>query len=641
MAELQRDATFDEVVSVPVHTPFATENREMLGRTLVHLLDEASELNPNPRAFNQLRGGRWESLSTDEFRIGAQEFGLGLEPLGLERGEHVAFFTESDISFCLPDMACLLAGLVTVPIYLTHAPDNIHYILKAARAKALVVTDAQLYARIEGLLDGTQIHTVIFMEGEPPAAREGLQFHTAAQVRELGAQRIAFEPGAAQGLRDRLDAQDLATIIYTSGTTGTPKGVMLTHENISSNAIASFSALEGFERGAQEVVLSFLPLTHIFARTLQYGMMWYGNSVYYTDPDSLSEHFREVRPTLIASVPRVLERAYERILQRGEELTGAKRALFDWSVALAGRFDVENRPRGANALQYRVADRLVYSKWREALGGRLRFVIVGAAALRPELVNIFGAAGVNVLQGYGLTETSPVICFNRAHSNRPGTVGLPIDGVEVKVGEQGEILTRGPHVMRGYYEMEGETAKAMKDGWFHTGDVGSIDGDGYITLTGRLKNLFKLSTGKYVMPQGLEGKLEASTLIDYALVVGEGEKYCSALLFLNPEEVQKRSGGGPLRDELETGELGELVRSAVAAANEGEPQWSTVKRVAVTTANFTIENGYLTPTLKVRRKNVLDDYGYLAEAIYKGTPLESSDECLLDVSVPREAAIRA
>ncbi len=530
------------IYTAPEHTGHA-----VLGRTLPSLLDEACHNNPNARAFNQLHEGVWQPLSTDDFRTQAEALALGLTELGLKKGERVAFYTHSDLSFCLLDMACLIAGLVSVPIYLTHTPEAIHFILDETQAKALAVSDAALLADVKPLLNEVKSVTslLIYESEEGDAAVLERPLLTYAEVQGRGEEVRRNKSDAVKKLRATLQPDDLATVIYTSGTTGTPKGVMLSHENLSSNAVAAFSGIHELRRG-EEVALSFLPLTHVFARTLQYGYMAWGVAVYFTTPDRVGEHLRDVEPTVFSTVPRVLEKVYERILTAGSALSGTKKRLFDWALELARRYRVGKAPSQLYALQLRAADRLVLTKWRAALGGEMRLVIVGGAALRPELVHLFGAVGVNVLQGYGLTETSPIIAYNRPETNRAGTVGQVLAGVEVKLSDTGEILTRGPHIMKGYYNNPEETNKAIdEEGWFHTGDLGEMSEDGFLRITGRVKNLFKLSTGKYVMPQPLEALLETDDLIETALVVGEGEKYTAALLFLSQDQLKsfaKRSG---------------------------------------------------------------------------------------------------
>jgi long-chain acyl-CoA synthetase len=387
----------------PIYGAPAGSGEVVLGRTLPSLLREAAEKNPNPRALNQRSSSGWSPLSTHEFLRRSEDLALGLRSRGLDRGDRVALFTHSDTSFCLADMACLMAGLVDVPIYLTHTQAAIEYVLNEAEAKTLVVSDRALLTDLEGLIERIPSLSllVVFEADDPlPSSLAGIDV-TSFSLLELEGSAVREEhPGRLEEFEGAIDAEDVATIIYTSGTTGLPKGVMLTHENISSNVIAAMTGLPSFEHGESETALSFLPLTHIFARTLQYAFMWYGTSVYFSDPDSLRDHMKEVHPTFFAAVPRVIEKAFERILAAGQALTGLKKPLFDWSLGLARQFDIEAEATALSAFKRSLADRLVFSKWREALGGRIRTIIVGGAAIRPELVNVFAAAGIEILQGY-------------------------------------------------------------------------------------------------------------------------------------------------------------------------------------------------------------------------------------------------
>lgn len=604
----------------PVHTAPPQAGRVLLGRTLPSLLDEACKNNPNPRAFNQRTHAGWQALATDTFRDQAEALALSFAELGLERGDRVAFYTQSDLSFCLPDMACLIMGAVGVPLYLTHGDSAIRFILGETQAKLMVVSDPALLREIAPQLRAAKIRSVLLSDpfadpsGELPELARSypeLTLHTLRTLVGRGRARRQDDPGALERLRDAVQADDLATIIYTSGTTGTPKGVMLTQENISSNALAAFSGLPGLKRGG-ETVLSFLPLTHTFARTLHYGYVAWGSAVYFSTPEAVREDLREVQPTTLATVPRVLERVFEGILKAGGELSGVKKSLFDWSLSLAQRFDPERGETHLYSTQRRAADKLIFAKWREALGKRLRLIIVGGAALRPELVRVFGAAGMDVLQGYGLTETSPIISYNRPGQNRPGTVGQLLAGAEVKLSPQGEILTRGPHVMKGYFNNPEETEKVRdKDGWLYTGDLGEMSDDGFLKVTGRLKNIFKLSTGKYVTPQPLEARLEESPHIEHALVVGEGEKYTAALLFLHPDFLHSGAKPGGLEEEL---------KKHLREANREMPEWSQVKRALVLQEILSIGNDLLTPTLKVKRPKVLAKYQRSIAALFGHEP---------------------
>lgn len=594
----------------------------VLGRTLPSLLDEACDVRNNERALNQQTTSGWQALSTRAFRDQAEALALGLVGLGLQRGDRIALYTHSDTSFCLADMACLLAGLVDVPIYLTHAEAAVRHILSETKARVLVVSDHALLNDISPALDvAEELETIILAEApaDLPGMHEGRSLTSFAALMAQGKAAHADAKATIEELKAHIEPDDLATIIYTSGTTGTPKGVMLSHQNISSNALGAFSGMGDAYRNGEEVALSFLPLTHIFARTLHYGYLFYGTAVYFSHPDHIREHFGEVQPTIFATVPRVLEKAYERILARGGELHGLKKQIFDWSLELARRYDVSKEPTGLFAAQLALADKLVLSKWRDALGGRIRMVIVGGAALRGELVNLFGAAKVKVLQGYGLTETSPVISYNRPQHNRAGTVGTALPGVEVNIAEDGEILSRGPHIMQGYYQNEAATHEAInEDGWFHTGDSGEMAADGFLVVTGRLKNNFKLSTGKYVTPQPLEQALEASALIEQAMVVGEGEKYCAALIFLSQEQLTSSFGYTPetVKQTLEDPGLQQKLRDTIEAANKELPHWSRVKRATLIVGELSTDNELLTPTLKLRRRQVKERYADYLETMY-------------------------
>jgi len=599
-----------------------------LGRTLPSLFEEAVERRPNPRAFNgrvSITPGKpggpglpWRTHSNADFLRRAQALAAGLRAMGLARGDRVALFVHSDLSFALADMACLIGGLVDVPVYLTHTHEAMRYIVEQSGSAAVLASDEALLAemlRVTAGLDG--IKFLALAHGEVPTSGAAGRLVTGFDaIVARGEAELAREPELLARFAAEIHPRDVATLIYTSGTTGAPKGVMLSHENLTSNAIGALSDLSTYREGDAETVLSFLPLTHIFGRTLLYASVYFGSSVYFGTTDSVREDLLEVKPTFMAAVPRVLEKSWERMEAVGTTLTGVKKGLYRRALELAGRYDVAHPPTGLVAAERAVLDGLVYSKWREALGGNLRTIIVGGAALRAELVNRLGAAHIVVLQGYGLTETSPVICFNRPERNRPGTVGEAIPGVEMAISDEDEILTRGPHVMLGYYGHPDETAKVMdKDGWFHTGDLGKIDDAGFLSITGRLKSIFKLSTGKYVMPDPIVERLEADPLIATAIVVGSGEKYCTALLFLDHEGLSARYGAADAGVLARPGLAAEL-REIVRQANEGMPDWSSVKRAAALVKVLTMAEGSVTPKLSIRRDKVVADNAAVLRALY-------------------------
>jgi len=612
----------------PIHTAPPDAGPVALGKTLPELLYEACATYDNPRALNQPTGDGWTPCSLDQFRVRAEETALGLRDLGLERGEKVALLLESDVPFCVVDMGCLLAGLIDVPLYLSSSADQMTYVAEHSEARALAVANPKrLDQAADFLPDLPEIETIILCEtgsGDRPDLPDRVDLVTLDEVRARGREAAPDREDAIRDLREQIDPEDLATIIYTSGTTGRPKGVMLSHQNISSNAINSVGEIDDFENGPDgEVVISFLPMTHVFARMLQYAFMARGVCIYFTHPDDLVEALPKVRPTTFASVPRVLEKVYAGIRKKILGMEGPQKWIGEWALDLAVEYEIGTDPSAFYEAKRAVADRLVFRKWRDALGGRVKWIVVGGAALQPDLANTLAAADITTLQGYGLTETSPVITYTRPQRNRPGTVGEPLPGVEACIADDGEILTRGPHVMKGYYKRPEKTDEVLtEDGWFHTGDIGEFDEDGFLKITDRKKDLFKLSTGKYVMPQPIENQLGSQPPVDKAVVVGNDRKFCAALIF--PEEDQVRAeakardldSDTSLEDLLAIPAVIDAFRELVVEANRGLDHWATVKRFALVPDELTIESGLLTPTLKVKRSEVQSTYAKEIEALY-------------------------
>jgi len=520
----------------------------------------------------------------------------------------------------------------SVPVYLSTSPEQMTYVIDHAEARALVVADMErLEVAAEIVPDLPRVETVILCNedgSDRPELPNRVNVLTLEDVRERGRTSVEDVSRAIEDLRSQIQPDDLATLIYTSGTTGQPKGVMLTHENISSNAMTSVQELEEFEDGADgEVIISFLPLTHVFARSLHYAFMARGVSVYFTSPDDLVSALPKVQPTAFASVPRVLEKVYAGIQKKITEMEGLQKTIGSWALGVARQYRLGEQTGLLYDLQKSLADSLVFSKWRQALGGRVKYIVVGGAALQADLANTLAAADITTLQGYGLTETSPVIAYSRPSRNKPGTVGEPLPGVEVRLADDGEILTRGPHVMKGYYKAPDKTdAVLTEDGWFHTGDIGEFDEDGYLKITDRKKDLFKLSTGKYVMPQPIENRLGSEPLVDKAVVVGNSQKFCAALIFPSEDQVRSKAGilgldeTQPVEDLLDEPEIIELFQSLVDKANEGMDHWSTVKRFALIPDELTIESGLLTPTLKIKRPKIREAYEDEIDALYDEEP---------------------
>ena len=617
-------------MSTPVYTAPSDAGPCVRGKTLPELLYEATDAYENPRALNQPTEDGWSPMSLDRFRERAEETALGFHELGLERGAKVALLMGSDVHYCVVDMGCLIGGFIDVPLYLSSAPDQMQYVAEHAEAEALVVsTPKRLGQAAEILPELPRIETVVLCDPEAgtdevPELPDRVQLKTLDDVQEAGRRSVEDQAAAIAELRGQIDAGDLATIIYTSGTTGQPKGVMLSHENISSNAIASVGEIDDFETGPEgEVVISFLPLTHVFARMLQYAYMYYGVSVYFVHPDDLVEALPTVRPTVFASVPRVLEKVYGGIKKKIMAMEGVQKSIGEWGLRVAQAYDMTKPGSLLYRAKHSIADRLVFQKWRDALGGRVKYIVVGGAALQPDLANVLAAADITALQGYGLTETSPVITYTRPWRNKPGTVGEPLPGVEVCIADDGEILTRGPHVMQGYYKAPEKTDAVIEDdGWFHTGDIGEFDEDGFLKITDRKKDLFKLSTGKYVMPQPIENRMGSNPLVDNAIVVGSDRKFCTALVFPTLDQVRAQADEFGLNAEqaiddlLAEPDIVDAFRAIVQGANEGMDHWSTVNRFALIPDELTVDSELLTPTLKIRRPKIHKAYADEIEALY-------------------------
>lgn len=610
-----------------VHIAPPNSGTAELGKTLPGLLWESRARSDNPTFFNDRNGNSWKSISTSDFKSMSSRFALGLLELGISKGDRVALYMESDSQFCVADMGCLIAGVIDVPIYLTHTAEAIEYVLRHADVHAIIVSDSEKLTELVPVLSRLdKLQDVIVFDNHKPTAGipDNIKVHQASAVMERGRVSEQETPESADDLVAALNPHDTATIIYTSGTTGHPKGVVLTHENISYNGLTSFSGIKKFRMSPDgEVALSFLPLTHVFARTLLYGHIYYGASVYFCGTDEIGERLREVKPTVFATVPRVLEKVYAKILQTGVELSGLKKKIFSFALFAARKYELGTTPSPLLKLRLALAEKLVFTKWRAATGGRVKWVICGGAALNAEITNVFAAARINILQGYGLTETSPVITFNRPDRNRAGTVGQPIPGVEVAIAEDGEIVTRGPHIMVGYYENEEKTSEVIdKDGWFHTGDIGEFTDEGFLKITDRKKDLFKLSTGKYVMPQPLENKLSSHPMIEQAVVFGPSYKYCTALIFPDMSLVRSYAVQEGLPESMSDDDLMKhevvlhKIQQLIDRANKGMDHWSTIKKFRIVSSSLTPESGLLTPSLKVRRSKVQEHFRDVLDAMY-------------------------
>ena len=467
-----------------------------------------------------------------------------------------------------------------------------------------------------------------------PELPQCIQLFSLDEVRAKGKELLSEE--RIQELRWQISPQDLATIVYIAGDTGQPKGVMLSHENITADILTTFQSISNLKSGATETVLSFLPLTHIFARALIYGHISYGHSIYFSTPNRAVRDFKTVRPTLVATVPRLLEKIYQKILDRGSKLPGIKQTIFNWGLKLAQNYQLGQSIKLSSALQLKLADLLVFAQWRKPFGGRLKYFICGGAALKGELANILSAAGMKVLQGYGLTETSSVVCCNRNGFNRAGTVGLPIAGVKIAIAPDGEILVKAPYVMQGYYKNPTATKAVLdEDGWLHTGDLGNLDSEGFLTITGSKKDLFKLSTGKYVTPQPLEERVKQSSLVRQAVVVGMQKKFCGMSIVPDLERLQERAKALnlalPLKELLQQPEIIALYQTIIDEANEVLPIWSKVKGFRLIDPNSAVARELLQSKGKINRSQVHEILATEIEALY-GEEITSSSELKVENS---------
>ncbi|EAR14490.1 AMP-dependent synthetase/ligase [Robiginitalea biformata] len=568
------------------------------------------------RAFATKYDGEWSYISSQEYVDRANAVSRALLRLGVSAGDKIALISMTNrTEWNIMDTGILQVGAQDVPIYPTISEEDYAYILNHSGCSYCLVSCQEVYEKVAAI------------RGKVPKLKEVYSFDKLPDCKNW---QELLDLGADTGNQDEVEARkaavqpgDLATLIYTSGTTGKPKGVMLSHDNIVSNVIASDRRVP-FEHGAS--ALSFLPVCHIFERMILYLYQYCGISVYFAEGlDTISENLKEVKPQVMTVVPRLLEKVYDKIIAKGADLTGIKKALFYWAVDLGLKFE----PYGANGWWYGVrlalARKLIFSKWQEALGGNLETMVSGSAALQIRLARIFAAAGIPVMEGYGLTETSPVISVNDQRNSgwKIGTVGRVIDEVEVRIAEDGEILCKGPNVMLGYYKDPERTAEVLRDGYFHTGDIGEIDADGFLRITDRKKEMFKTSGGKYVAPQLLENRFKQSRFIEQIMVVGEGEKMPAALIQPNFEFLEEWARRNQVaardhRELIQNPKVLERYQEEVDKANEDFARWERVKQFRLTPNTWSVEAGHLTPTMKIKRKAILEQYRELYDDIYRG-----------------------
>lgn len=563
------------------------------------------------------RNKKWDVFSTQEYLDNAYDFAYGLLALGYKKGEKIGSVSNNRPEWNFIDMGMAMAGIIHVPIYPTISDAEYEYILAHSEVKTLIVSDKLLFKRLLPLSEkvNTIENVYVFDEGIENAK-------SWTEIRDLGTQNRAKYKEDLEKIKASILPDDLVTIIYTSGTTGNSKGVMLSHTNLVSNVIATTN-IQPLEFG--DKALSFLPLCHSYERMLNMNFQYKGIRVYYAENmATIVDNLKEINPDGFSSVPRLLERVFDKIMAKGKDLEGIKKKIFFWAVNLGLRYELNNENGWWYAQQLKLARKLIFSKWQEALGGNVKIIISGGAALQERLARIFHAAGIAVIEGYGLTETSPVIAVN--HYEYPeikfGTVGPVLEGVEVKIAEDGEILAKGPNIMLGYYKAPDLTDEVIdKEGWFHTGDIGIFVDNKYLKITDRKKEIFKLSSGKYIAPQAVENICKESMFIENVMVIGENEKFASALVSpdFNHLHFWATKHKVHYRDNEELVRVPEVIKRYQKEMNEinkrlGETE--KIKRFRLVCSEWTPATGELSPTLKLKRKFLYEKYDHIVKEIF-------------------------
>jgi len=562
------------------------------------------------------KDGKWEHTSTKEYLARANDLSRALLRLGVQKNDKIAVISSTNrTEWNIVDIGVLQVGAQNIPIYPTICAEDYEYVLNHSESIYCFVSDAEVLKKVNRVKANTKLKEVYSFDHI-----EGCKHYS--ELFQLG--NDTSNNDELEDRKSKVIPSDLATIIYTSGTTGKPKGVMLSHHNITSNALDASKRLPNISPGTR--VLSFLPICHIFERVLIYIYQYAGTTVYFAEGlDKIGDNAKEIKPNLMSVVPRLLEKLYDKIMVKAEDLSGIKRKLFYWAVDLGEKWNPYGQNSSWYKLQLKIAQKLIFSKWQEALGGELETMVSGSAALQPRLARIFSAAGMQVMEGYGLTETSPVVSVGQYANNnfKIATVGKPIDTVEVKIAEDGEILIKGPNVMQGYYKDPERTSSVMTGSYFHTGDKGEIDNDGFLKITGRKKEMFKTSGGKYVIPTLLENELKQSRFIEQIMVVGEGEKMPAALIqpnfdFIREWIERKEKEIGTTSEEIAASEaIVKRIQKEVDKCNSKFGKWEQIKRFELTPKVWSIDGGELTPTMKMKRSVIKDIYLDLYEKIYR------------------------
>ena len=588
---------------------------KMTPTRLFEFIEYQNEHAPLEKSFTTKYNGKWESLSTENFISQSRSISRALVGLGIKAGDKIAMISSNNRSeWSVIDVGLLTLGAVNIPIYPTISSNDYEYILNHSESIYCFVSDQEVYEKVKSIQKNVKslkkVYSFDKIKGCPHWSElldEGSKMDNDDTVTKM---------------KNQVKSEDLATIIYTSGTTGVPKGVMLSHNNVVSNVVSASKRLP--LTIGQASALSFLPVCHIFERVILYIYMFNSVSVYFAESiETIADNLKEIKPNVMTAVPRLLEKVYDKIYARGGELTGIKKSLFYWAVDLGLQYN----PYGQNGAWYefklKIAKKLILSKWQEALGGNLELICSGSAPLQSRLARVFTAAGMTLVEGYGLTETSPVIsvCDMRENKFKIGTVGKVIDGVEVKIAEDGEILCKGPNVMMGYYKEEKMTKEVMSGDYFHTGDIGEIDSEGFLKITDRKKEMFKTSGGKYIAPAVIENQMKQSLFIEQIMVVGSGRRMPTAVIQPNVDHViewlkEKGIECNSLSKAIQETILKDEILKEVENHNQNFGSWEQIKKIELTPDVWSIDDGHLTPTMKLKRKVVTEKYKDLIEKMY-------------------------
>lgn len=590
--------------------------------TLAELFYKAAEKHNRADALNYKKNGQWVAISSNEIVSRAENIALGLYSLGMRKGDRAAILAANSPEWTLSDAGCQFGGFLDVPIYTTLAANSVEYIINDAGAKVFFLENKKTFERLKEILPNCPtLEKLVFFDST------GVESENAISLEELeksGEKLKSENPDLIKELSEAIEPNDVATLIYTSGTTGEPKGVMLSHTNIVSNSI---DAGADFSFSEKDKPLSVLPLSHIFERSGMYLYILNGMAVHYAESiEKVADNLREVAPTIFVGVPRIFEKVYEKAKLRAAQESPIKEAIFDWAIAVGKEYALHKEKREEIsyllAIKHSIADSLVFSKLRDFFGGNLRACITGGAALSDDIYLIFTGAGISIMQGYGLTETSPVISTNTTLNSRLGTVGKTIRNVQIRTAEDGEIEVSGPNVMLGYYNKPEATKEVFtEDGWFKTGDIGKINEDGFLRITDRKKELFKTSGGKYIAPSPIEQMIKSSRFVSQVVLVGNERKFPAALIVPNFEQLETFARTENLelktsKDFCESSRILDLFEKEVEKACENLSRYEKVKKIALIEEELTVEGGELTPTLKVKRRIVNEKYSQIIEQIY-------------------------